>query len=534
VNAAASPPPGSRLAGLPQTAIRAVVTAAQALDHGRVDEAEHHIIALLALYPAHPEILRLHAGAQRLRGDVDGAIATLRRAIASRPDDALYLSSLGSALIDGYRYDEAIDVLRQATQHDGSLSSAWYNLGLAHMRAMQVDDAASALRRALQLSPDIAISAYAMIGDMYRAEGRNDEAQAAYRDAIARQPHAGMAWWGLADLKTLRFGDDDIEKMRSALNHRAASEEDKIAIGFALAKALDERQRYAESLDAIAQANVRARKQRGWNAQAQSAWIERMLAAFTPPPVGADADIGGEAIFIVSLPRSGSTLIEQVLASHSMVGGGGELPDVPAVLTEEANRLQKAFPDFVRTRTGQDWSRMGRRYLERTARWRQKHPRFTDKLPGNWMYAGAITAMLPSAKIVIVRRDPLETCFSCYRQRLAGNEYTRTFADLAATWRDFDRTAKHWLAQYPARVHEVVYETFVADPEASIRRLLDFCNLPFEENCLNFHESDRGVYTPSAAQVRQPLRRDTARAPHYGALLDPLRAELGLPLFRNP
>jgi tetratricopeptide (TPR) repeat protein len=531
---AASPPPGSRLAGLPQTAIRAVVTAAQALDHGRVEDAEHHIIALMALYPGHPEILRLHAGTQRLRGDIDGAIATLRRAIAARPDDALYLSSLGSALIDSFRYDEAIDTLRRATQLDASLASVWYNLGLAHMRAMQVDEAVSALRHALKLSPDIAISAYAMIGDIYRAEGRIDEAQAAHRDAIARQPHAGMAWWGLADLKTLRLSDDDVEQMRRAMNHRAASEDDKIAIGLALAKALDERQRYAESLDTLAQAHARARKQRGWSARAQSAWIDRMLAAFTPPPSGANANIGGEAIFIVSLPRSGSTLIEQVLASHSQVGGGGELSDIPAVLTAEAQRLLTSFPDFVRTRTPDDWTRMGRRYLERTERWRRERPRFTDKLPGNWMYVGAIAAMLPSAKIVIVRRDPLETCFSCYRQRLAGNEYTRTFADLAATWRDFDRTAKQWLTQYPDRVHEVVYESFVADPESSIRSLLDFCGLPFEDACRQFHTTQRDVYTPSAAQVRQPLRRDTARSPHYGALLDPLRAELGLPLFRNP
>jgi tetratricopeptide (TPR) repeat protein len=534
VTGAAKLPLDSRLAGLSAAAIREVVAAAQALDRGRVADAERHIVGPLALYPAHPEVLRLHAGTQRLRGDIEGAIDTLRRAIASRPNDALYLSTLGSALIDSYRYDEAIDVLRQATQHDASLSSAWYNLGLAHMRAMQVDDAAIALRRALQLSPEIAISAYAMIGDLYRAEGRIGEAQSAYRDAISRQPHAGMAWWGLADLKTLRLSDDDVEQMRRAMNHRAASEDDKTAIGFALAKALDERQRYAESLDVLAQAHARARTQRGWNAVAQTAYVDRVLAAFTPPPASADTPLGNEAIFIVSLPRSGSTLIEQVLASHSMVGGGGELSDAPAVLTEEAHRLRTPFPDFVRTRTPEDWSRMGARYLERTARWKQQRSRFTDKLPGNWMYVGAIAAMLPAAKIVIVRRDPLETCFSCYRQRLAGHEYTRTFADLAATWRDFERAVRHWLAQYPDRVHEVVYETFVADPESTIRRLLDFCGLPFEENCLQFHKTERDVYTPSAAQVRQPLRRDTARSPHYGALLDPLRAELGLPPFQNP
>jgi hypothetical protein len=231
------------------------------------------------------------------------------------------------------------------------------------------------------------------------------------------------------------------------------------------------------------------------------------------------------------MPRSGSTLIEQVLASHSQVDGAGELADLPIVLTEEAQRRRKPFPDFVRELDAADWQRLGQRYLERTARWREHRPRFTDKLPGNWPYVGAIRAMLPRARIVIGRRDPVETCFSCYRQRLVNNEYTRTFADLAATWRDFDRAATRWHALYPDYVYENIYEDLVADPETKIRELLAFCQLPFEETCLRFYENRRGVHTPSAAQVRQPLRRDTARANDYGALLDPLRSALSLPPF---
>ena len=174
---------------------------------------------------------------------------------------------------------------------------------------------------------------------------------------------------------------------------------------------------------------------------------------------------------------------------------------------------------------------MGRRYLERTAKWRSNTPRFTDKMPSNWHYVGAIRAMLPGAKIIIVRRDPLETCLSCYRQRLANSEYTRTFADLGAAWRDFDRTVKYWLALHPGRVYESVYEEFVVDPEKKIRELLAFCELPFEAQCLEFHKTERKVHTPSATQVREPLRRDTARTHLYGALLNPLRAALGMPPF---
>src|SRR3569833_148041 len=170
--------------------------------------------------------------------------------------------------------------------------------------------------------------------------------------------------------------------------------------------------------------------------------------------------------------------------------------------------------------------RLGHRYLERTSHWTRRRPVFTDKLPNNWHSIGAIRAMLPGARIVGVRRDPVETCFSCYRQFLYNNEYQRTFADLAAFWHEFDVTLKLGLAQHPARVQEAVYEHLVAEPDVEIRALLDFCGLPFERACLEFHRTERDVRSPSAMQVREPLRRDTARAPRYGALLDPLRAEL--------
>ncbi|WP_347262255.1 sulfotransferase [Rudaea sp.] len=523
-------PPNSRLYGLSQIAIRNVVAAAQALELGRVDEADRHIIGLLALYPQHPEVLRLMAGAQNLRGQTQASIATLQRAIALRPDDALYLNTLGSAQIAAFDYDGAIANLRRAVELDPNLAVAWYNLGLVLMRSMRVDESAAALRRAVELKPEES-TARVILGDMLRAEGRNDEAIAEYRRVLAQRPEAGMAWWGLADMKTMSLGGADIAQMQAALRRANASEADLVAMGFALAKAFDDEGRYAESLQAIAQANARARQRQRWDAAAHAASVDAVLNAFTPPRDGADAALGAEVIFIVSLPRSGSTLIEQVLASHSRVDGAGELSDLPLVLTEESQRRGQPFPQWVAAAHADDWQRLGKRYLERTARWRARRPRFTDKLPSNWLYIGAIRAMLPGARIVVGRRDPLEACFSCYRQRLANNEYTRTFADLAAYWRDFDRAVKRWRELHPANVYENSYERFVTDPEATIRDLLAFCDLPFEPACLDFHKTERDVHTPSAMQVREPLRRDTARAPRYGALLDPLRVELGLPLF---
>lgn len=523
-------PPTSRLHGLSQSAIRNVVAAAQALELGRVDEADRHIIGLLALHPDHPEVLRLMAGTQNLRGQIPAAIATLKRAIALRPDDALYLNTLGSAQIAAFDYDGAITSLLRATELDPNLVVAWYNLGLVLMRSMRVEESAAALRRAVEIKPD-EFTARVILADMLRAEGRNHEAIAEYCRVLAQRPETGMAWWGLADMKTLRLGAADIAQMQRAMQRPNASEADRIATGFALAKAFDDEGRYPESLHALEQANARARQRQRWNAAAHAANVDAALDAFTPPRAGASASLGAEVIFIASLPRSGSTLIEQVLASHSQVDGAGELSDLPLVLTEESQRRGQPFPQWVDAMRAEDWQRLGTRYLERTAHWRERRPRFTDKLPYNWFYIGAIRAMLPGARVVVVRRDPLETCFSCYRQHLANNEYSRTFADLAAFWRDFDRAVTYWQTLHPTHVFENDYERLVREPEATIRNLLAFCDLPFEPACLDFHKTERDVHTPSAMQVREPLRRDTARAPRYGALLDPLRTELGLPPF---
>lgn len=523
----------SRLQGLSQAAAQQLVMAAQAIESGGPDVAAARLASVLASYPDHPEVLRIQAGILNLRGDYPTAVKLMQRAIQRRPDDALYFNTLGSILGSANEFDGAIAALHHACELQPELAIAWFNLGVMLTRSMRHVEAIDVLRRAVGLDPRH-MAARALLGDMLRTEGRIEEASAEYRRVISEQPWAGMAWWGLADLKTMRLDSKDVEQMRHAMRDPRAGDNDRIAMGFALARALDDEGRYAESLQALAQANAVARLRRQWNAPMFSAAISKTLDAFTPPPMGAtDAALGRQVIFIPSLPRSGSTLVEQIMASHSNVEGPGELPDLPLTLSEEARRRGKPYPDWVAEMRPADWQRLGERYLERTAHWRERRPIFTDKLPANWYYIGAIRAMLPGARIVACRRDPLETCFSCYRQHLDNNEYTRTFADLAAYWRDYDRAIRHWRALHPEYVYEHVYEDLLADPETSIRALLGFCELPFEEACLDFHETARDVRTPSAMQVRQPLRRDTARASRYGALLDPLRRALGLPAFSS-
>jgi len=517
-----------RLQGLSPATRMHIMVAGEALEAGRVEVAEHHLADAAASDPQHPEVLRMQAGIHSLRGRPQQAIDAMRLALAQRPQDAVYHNTMGALLGSAGYFDAAIAALRRCCELQPDLAIAWFNLGVMLTRCVRNDEAVVTLQRAVALAPDH-MAARALLGDMLRTRGDAEETAAEYRKVLAEQPWAGMAWWGLADLKTTHFAEGDIARMRAAMQQSRASDDDLIAMGFALAKALDDADRHAESLAALAQANAMARRRQQWNASTFSAGISAVNQAFVPPPAAATEALGAEVIFIVSLPRSGSTLVEQILASHSAVEGAGELPDLPLVLAEESKRRRQPFPRWVGAMQPADWERLGRRYLERTAHWRRQRPMFTDKLPNNWMYIGAIRAMLPAARIIACRRDPLETCFSCYRQHLANNEYTRTFSDLASFWRDFDRSVTHWCGLHPSRVHEHSYEDLLADPEVRIRQLLDFCGLPFEPACLKFHETRRDVRSPSATQVREPLQQDTARAPRYGALLDPLRVALGIP-----
>ncbi|HLI17270.1 MAG TPA: sulfotransferase [Rhodanobacteraceae bacterium] len=522
----------ARLQGLDSTAAQQVVATAQALGMGRADQAEAQLRPALTSYPNHPEVLRLHAGTLSLRGNHAGAIAAMQRALELRPIDALYHNTFATVLGNSGDFDGAIRALRRACELDPGLGTAWFNLGVMLTRCVRNEEAVDALQRAVELAPDN-MDARALLGDLLRMQGNPEDSAIEYRKVLAQRPQTGMAWWGLADLRTGALAPDDIERMRAALRDHRASDGDRIAIGFALARALDESGHYAESLEELKRANAIARLRQHWDARAFSSLVDAIDQAFTPPPAPAsDADLGREVLFIVGLPRSGTTLVEQILASHSQVEGAGELPDLSLIVNEESRRRGKPLPRWVGEARPEDWQRLGERYLERTAYWQRRRPRFTDKLPGNWMYIGAIRAMLPGAHVVVCRRDPLETCFSCYRQLLpGGSEFSRTPEDLAAFWRDFDRSANRFAALHPSHVYQHRYEAMLAEPEASIRKLLDACGLPFEQGTLRFHETDREVRSPSATQVRRPLQTDTAHAERYGELLDPLRISLGMPVF---
>ena len=517
--------PQQRLAGLsPETAGR-VAAIAQAQQRGDLESAERHLDAVLAAAPQHPEVLRVCGVVRSARGRHAEAIEALLRALALRPDDAMIHNALGGAyerIGDGARARAA---LRRACELGPEIAPCWFNYGYRLYVDGDFDAAVAALRRAVALAPRH-LQARTLLADALNAEGESAQAVAAYRGIIAVSPQdAAQAWWSLATLRPLPLDANDVAVLRRLLDATDLSDSDRVTISFALAIALEARGDYAGAFATMQAAHALARRGEPYDAAAFSRSVDATLNAF-PAAACADVEAGGEVIFIVSMPRSGSTLVEQILAAHSRVHGAAELNDLPQVILQECNRRGTELPQWARTHTAQDWRRLGRQYLERTARWRTRRPRHTDKLPGNWLYVGAIFAMLPNARVVVVRRDPLETCLGCYRYMFRRHPYTHDFADLARRWHDFDRAVRHWQALYPERVRVQGYEDLLADPDGQIRALLAFCDLPFEDGCLAFHAAARRVTTPSAAQVREPLRRDTARTQAYGALLDPLRDAL--------
>lgn len=523
--------PQQRLAGLSPELVQRVQSIEQALQQSRVGDAERAAIAMLALAPKHPEVLRLFATIQSIQGRPEAAIQALAQALAQRPDDALAYNALGNAFEMVKDYTRAREALRRACELGPEVAACWFNYGRRVAQDGETEAAIPLLQRAVALAPQ-QVSARVTLANLLQADGKSEAAAQELRRIIADNPHAGHAWWGLAMLKPMPLGADDIAALRRLLDVDVTPPGERVAMQFALAMALEHRGDFAAAFTALQAGHALARRAESYDAAGFARHVDSLLAAFANPAAGAANGQGDETIFIVSLPRSGSTLTEQILASHSQIEGGTELTDLPQVIMDESDRVRAPFPQWARTHTPEQWQALGEKYLARTQRWRQRRSRSTDKAPGNWQYVGAILAMLPNARVVVCRRDPLETCFACYRYMFTRHPFSHAFSDLAAHWRDFDRAVRHWQTLYPERVRVQVYENLVAEPEAQIRELLEFCGLQFEEACLKFHATERRVTTPSAAQVREPLRRDTARSGKYGALLDPLRTALGLPAFR--
>ena len=512
--------------GLAAEDVSRLQAAARAIRDGATAEAERLLARVLEASTDHPEALRLLGIVHGRCGRHDQAVAVLQHALALRPDDAWLLNDLATAQMAIGAREAAFDCWRRACALAPAQAMPWFNLGRNLQLAGDSEAAVEALARAAGLAPDL-LPATILLGDALVHLGRLDEAERRYRDALRLQPACGDAWRGLVNIKTRPLSEADGRMLAMQLQRDDIHAPDRIAMGYALGKHEEDQGRYPQAFAALSTANALLRQRAPWSAAALRSYIDAALAVTRELPAPLQPDLGHEVVFIVGLPRSGSTLVEQILAAHPDIEGASELPDLGQLIQQESVRRQRPYPQWVAEADAGDWFRLGREYLERTERWRARRPRFTDKMPENWKHAGILRAMLPGATVVEVRRDPVETAWSCFRQQFYQlPHFSCAFADIAAYLDGCESAMDAWRARDPQHVYLQRYEALVATPEAQIRDLLGACGLAFDPACLEFHRAGRSVRTASAAQVREPLRRDTARSRHYGALLDPLRQAL--------
>jgi predicted Zn-dependent protease len=516
-------------------------------------------------------------GAALAGNRVAAAEAMLRRILRDTPQDVAAMRMLADALARREAYVEAERVLRQVLDLAPGDSAARHDLAHLSLKQQKPADTLPLVERLLRLDPknrlyrDLSASALSMTGQMAQAletfraltaepnagyaewlnyglelnaAGRSQEAIAAYRTAIALDPARGNTYWSLANLKTFRFDAAEIDAMRSALQREDLKPNDRVDLEFALGKALEDQRRFAESFEHYAAGNALRRSRVNYDAGKTSLHVRRSKEIYTPQFFAERAHFGSQAsdpIFIVGLPRAGSTLLEQILASHSQVEGTRELAEMPTIARGLATR--NGEPDesrFFEALCSLDAARVGAladRYLKETRIYRRGGaPRFIDKMPNNFLHIGLIHLMFPRAAIIDARRHPLGSCFSAFKQHFAsGQLFTYDQMDLARFYGDYVELMAHYDAVLPGRIHRVYYERVVADLPGEVQRLLEYCQLPFEDQCLRFYETRRVVQTASAEQVRQPIfAQGVDQWRNFEPWLGPLKEALGNLVERYP
>ena len=485
--------------------------AAEHQKEGRLEEAERLYRQVLHDNPQNVDALRLLAQIACDGGHADDAERLLQEAIRIAPDFLLAILDLGQLYKEEDRYLEAIGCFDRAIALEPNRVHAHFMRAATLARASFTPEAAAAYRHCLELRPKHA-GAMLGLGHVLKASGDFEGAVASYDGCRQLTPDSGETYWSLANLKTYRFDDD----MVAAMEAQAASPElasmSRVNFLFALGKAYEDRGDYEQAWDRYRRGNEIRRAEVAYDPVQTEAVNDRMVATFTPELL-ASLQGGGNPdpapIFILGLPRSGSTLLEQVLASHSQVEGTAELPYVGRLATSLGRSRAGGvnYPEAMRELAPASLAALGAQYLSLARMHRRSGaPRFIDKMPNNFPNVGLIAAMLPNARIVDARRHPLDACLSCYRQLFAkGQNFTYDLTEIGEYYLQYQRMMDHWHDVLPGRVLTVQYEEVVTDFEAQARRLVDFCGLPWEDACLRFWESERPVRTPSAEQVRQPI-----------------------------
>jgi tetratricopeptide (TPR) repeat protein len=464
-------------------------------------------------------------------GNTRDAERLLSHAQSRSAHHPLVRRALGHAQLTANRLLDAEAAFRELLHLEPQNPQNWSALGAVYIRLLRQEEALSAYEEAARLDPSHTSFRLA-VGHVNKSLGRRAQCEDAYHECLRLDPTFAEAYWSLADLKNYSFSDAELAAMQGLLAAPAGA--DRAQLHFAIARALEQRQEYSEAFSHYAAGNALRSKTSPFSIEIFEAKSNRIRACFDPEFFRSRVAAGHPdpaPIFIVGLPRSGSTLVEQILASHSQVEGTMELHNILAMVREldhlDADR--DGYPERARALSADELTALGRRFIAETGALRSGRPRFIDKMPNNFSHAGLIHAILPNAKIVDVRRHPMDACFSTYKQHFAeGQSFSYDLEDLGRYYRCYLALMDHWDQVLPGKVFHLQYEQLIRDPEGTIRTLLDYCGLPFEAATLDFHQTARPVRTASSEQVRQPLYASgVGYWKRFATALEPLRASLG-------
>lgn len=538
---------------------------------GRLDEAERLYREVLDANPSHGDSLHLLGVLALDAGRFDEALELIGKALEILPCHVAARLSLGNALLRANRVADAVAAYERVLELQPDLAEGYFNLGNALQRLDRLEDAVGAYNRALQLKP-VYSRAYNNLGNALRTQGRLEEALEAYDQAISRRtpgfeaalenkallltalgrlaeslqttdqalafdPNSVAAWHIRAQLKKFTPADAEIEAMEAVLAAREQQlcVEDRARLRFALGKACLDAGAAERAFVHLHEGNRLKRSALDYDAESTERWILQIARAFTPDLMARLAGAGDSTqapVFIVGMPRSGTTLVEQILASHPEVYGAGELRllrDLVAGISVSAPEGPVGYPQLLAQLDPQDLAPLGRHYAERLCALAPGRPRVVDKEPLNFLYCGLIHLILPNARIVHCRRNAVDTCLSCYTKPFLGElDFAYDLRELGLYYRHYEGLMAHWRALLPPeRFMEVDYEALVEDLEGEGRRLVAFCGLEWNEACLAFHQTPRHIVTASAAQVREPLyRTSVGRWKSYARYLEPLLCAL--------
>jgi tetratricopeptide (TPR) repeat protein len=517
-----------------------VVQATSLFSDGELTAAENIVRAYLLQHGNHVEAMRLLARIGMARDVLDDAELLLDAVLTLAPDYRAARHDYALVLIERHKYQQAHAELEKLLQLEPE-NRQYRTLYATACVGLGDHEKAISLYRELLVAAPGAPDLHLSVAHALKTLGRREESIVSYRAAAAARPNFGDAYWSLANLKTYRFLDEEIARMRAEETAPGTPLVDRYHLCFALGKAYEDRGDYAESWRYYESANALKRSESRYRPEIIENNTRKQIDTCTREFFAARAGTGAQRddpIFILGLPRSGSTLIEQILASHSRVEGTQELSDIQRIVLSlqgrEPDLENPRYPGVLAAMKPEDFLDLGEKYLADTRVYRTVKPHFIDKMPNNFRHIGLIHLMLPNARIIDARREPMACCFSNLKQLFAnGQEFTYSIADIARYYRTYLELMRHWDEVLPGKILRVCHEDVVDDLEANVRRILDFCGLEFEPACVEFHKTERSIRTASSEQVRQPIYREGLdQWKHYEPWLGPLKHALGDALVR--